>query len=106
VAQTTTTLASVERVMTRFDSLLARGAGAQRVDSLSRNLNELTDNLAQATSSLDTLLGKMSRGEGTLGRMATDTLLYNNLNATLEALTALLTDLRERPGRYLTVKIW
>jgi phospholipid/cholesterol/gamma-HCH transport system substrate-binding protein len=48
----------------------------------------------------------MDRGEGTLGRMATDTLLYSNLNATLKSLTELLTDLKERPGRYLTVKVF
>ncbi len=48
----------------------------------------------------------MNRGEGTFGRMASDTLLYHNLNATLASLDALLKDLRERPGRYLTVKVF
>jgi len=48
----------------------------------------------------------MDRGEGTLGKMASDTLLYRNLNETLTSLTALMTDLRERPGRYLTVKVF
>jgi len=38
--------------------------------------------------------------------MVTDTLLYKNLNATLNALSSLLTDLKERPGRYLTVKVF
>ncbi len=48
----------------------------------------------------------MTQGEGTLGRMATDTMLYKNLTSTLAALTSLLTDLKERPGRYLTVKVF
>ena len=41
-----------------------------------------------------------------LGKMASDTMLYKNLNATLTSLTALLTDLRERPGRYINVKVF
>jgi phospholipid/cholesterol/gamma-HCH transport system substrate-binding protein len=109
VQQTTATLSSVQHVMARIDSILGtKGAvrSGERLDTLSANLTELTSHLAQATSSLDTLLTRMSRGEGTFGRMATDTLLYKNLNTTLSALSALLTDLRERPGRYLTVKVF
>ncbi len=105
VGQTTKTLAAAERMMTRMDSLLASSTG-QRVDTISANLAALTDHLGNATASLDTLLGKMHRGEGSLGKMATDTLLYHNLNETLAALTKLLDDLRERPGRYLTVKVF
>ena len=48
----------------------------------------------------------MSRGDGTLGKMATDSMLYKNLSSTLASLTALLNDLKERPGRYLTVKVF
>ena len=48
----------------------------------------------------------MEKGEGTLGKMATDTMLYRNLNETLTSLSALLKDLRERPGRYINVKVF
>jgi phospholipid/cholesterol/gamma-HCH transport system substrate-binding protein len=106
VQQTTATLARTERLMARLDSVFTAAAPGQRVDTISRNLAVLTNHLGQATASLDTLLGRMNRGEGTLGRMASDTALYGNLNTTLAALTALLTDLRERPGRYLTVKVF
>jgi phospholipid/cholesterol/gamma-HCH transport system substrate-binding protein len=105
VGQTTKTLAAAERMMARMDSLLASSTG-ERVDTISANLAALTDHLGNATASLDTLLGKMNRGEGSLGKVATDTALYSNLNATLTALTKLLDDLRERPGRYLTVKVF
>jgi len=33
-------------------------------------------------------------------------MLYKNLNAMLTSMTALLTDLRERPGRYINVKVF
>ncbi len=109
VKQTQQTLAALERVMQRLDTLLGatkvEKSGA-RLDTLSANLTQLTTRLADATGSLKSVLDKMDRGEGTLGRVASDTMLYKNLNATLASLTALLTDLRERPGRYLTVKVF
>lgn len=109
VQQTQATLKSLEAVMARLDTLLGNANvvnGGKRLDTLSTNLTQLTGRLADATGSLKTLLDKMGRGEGTLGKMASDTMLYNNLNATLKSLTELLTDLKERPGRYLTVKVF
>lgn len=109
VTQSTTSLAAVERVMARLDTLLGsanvKGAGL-RFDTLSANLQHLTGELSLSTRALNDLLGKVNRGEGTLGKLASDTLLYGNLNRTLAALTKLLDDLRERPGRYLTVKVF
>jgi phospholipid/cholesterol/gamma-HCH transport system substrate-binding protein len=109
VTQSTNSLAAVERVMARLDTLLGsanvKGAGL-RFDTLSANLQHLTGELSQSTRALNDLLGKVNRGEGTLGKLASDTLLYGNLNKTLAALTKLLDDLRERPGRYLTVKVF
>lgn len=109
VQQTTQTLKAVQGVMSRIDSVLGTrdaAASGRRLDTLTTNLSQLTQHLSAATGSLNTLLGKMDRGEGTLGRMATDTMLYKNLSATLAALSSLLTDLKERPGRYLTVKVF
>jgi phospholipid/cholesterol/gamma-HCH transport system substrate-binding protein len=109
VQQSTNSLAAVERVMSRLDTLLGsanvKGAGL-RVDTLTANLQRLSGQLAQSTATLNDLLAKVSRGEGTLGKLANDTLLYGNLNKTLDALRKLLDDLRERPGRYLTVKVF
>jgi phospholipid/cholesterol/gamma-HCH transport system substrate-binding protein len=109
VTQSTNSLAALERVMARLDTLLGsanvKGTGL-RFDTLSANLQRLTAELSQSTTALNDLLGKVNRGEGTLGKMATDTLLYGNLNKTLDALTKLMNDLRERPGRYLTVKVF
>jgi len=109
IQQTQATLKSLERVMSHLDTLLGAAnpsVTGKRLDTLSTNLTQLTGRLADATGSLKGLLDKMDRGEGTLGKVATDTVLYNNLNATLKSLTELLTDLKERPGRYLTVKVF
>ena len=109
IQQTQATLAALERVMARLDTLLGNANVAnsgKRLDTLSTNLTQLTRSLSDATGSLKGLLDKMDKGEGTLGKMATDTLLYKNLNSTLKSLSELLTDLKERPGRYLTVKVF
>src|SRR5437762_2468472 len=109
VKQTQQTLVALEQVMQRLDTLLGASkvekTGA-RLDTLSANLTQLTTRLSAATGSLKTVLDKMEKGEGTLGKMATDTMLYRNLNETLTSLSALLKDLRERPGRYINVKVF
>src|SRR5439155_1104904 len=66
----------------------------------------INDTLLVTGAHIKGVLDKMDKGEGTLGKMASDTMLYKNLNATLTSLTALLTDLRERPGRYINVKVF
>ena len=109
VQQTQATLKSLERVMARLDTLLGNSdvtKSGKRLDSLSINITQLTGRLAEATGSLKGLLDKIDSGQGTMGRIATDTTLYNNLNGALKAMKDLLTDLRERPGRYLTVKVF
>ena len=43
----------------------------------------------------------MNRGEGTLGRIATDTSMYHDLHELSVSLTTLLKDLREHPDKYM-----
>jgi len=109
VSQSTKALSELEHVMARFDTLLANAnvqKTGMRMDTLTANLARLTGQLATSTANLDTLLAKISHGQGTLGKMATDTTMYGDIHHTLDALTNLLNDLRERPGRYLTVKVF
>ena len=109
VQQTTVTLASLNRVMARLDTLLGSANVQQtglRIDTLTANLQQLSSQLARSTTTLNDLMTRINRGEGTLGKLATDTLLYGDLHKTLDAVTNLLNDLRERPGRYLTVKVF
>ncbi|HEV8400628.1 MAG TPA: MlaD family protein [Gemmatimonadales bacterium] len=100
VTQTTKTLAATERVMQRVDSLLGSSTG-KHLDSLTTNLATLTNHLGSATVAIDTLLRRMNRGEGTLGKLASDSTLYTDLHNLSVALTALLTDLKEHPDKYM-----
>lgn len=100
IKQTTRTLQATERVMERVDSMLGSGTGAN-IDSISKNLARLTDHLGHTTAALDTLLSRMNRGQGTLGKIASDTMMYHDLHELSVSLTALLTDLKEHPDKYV-----
>ena len=100
VKQTTRTLAATERILARVDSILGSATGS-RIDTLSANLAALTNHLGSATAAVDTMLRRMNRGEGTLGKLASDSALYTDLHALSVSLTALLTDLRDHPDKYM-----
>lgn len=56
--------------------------------------------------SLSSVLGKIDRGEGTLGLLVNDTMLYGEMSAALREMRALTADIRENPKQYLTVEIF
>ena len=56
--------------------------------------------------SLASVLGKIDRGDGTLGRMVNDTTLYAELNSTLREIRSLTADIRENPKNYVTVEVF
>lgn len=57
-------------------------------------------------TSLDLLIGKVEGGDGVLGRLVNDSTLYLELNEAIRELRALAVDVRERPHRYVTVRIF
>lgn len=89
----TTTGPELERVVTNLDATLIR-------------LEESSRTLAGASGSLELILGRLERGEGTLGRLTTDDALYENLNAAAAALESLMTDIQEDPRKYLNIRVF
>ena len=82
------------------------GRSVARIDSLTLRLNETSGTLDAAVQSLDTVLGRAARGEGTLGRLSEDEELYTNLNTAAVNLNALLVDIRENPDRYIDLRVF
>ena len=60
---------------------------------------EAFENVGSLTKSLDEVLGRMNRGEGTLGRISTDTSLYVELTRLTGHLTVLANDLHRNQER-------
>lgn len=77
-----------------------------RADSTLLSLNRTGISLRSASESLDRVLTRIDRGEGTLGQLVVNDTLYTNLNRVLESLDAVLVDLRENPGRYVRLELF
>ena len=109
VDEATATMASMADAAERFDSLLANPGlirSINQLDEVTTSLQEMADGLAGTTNALSRILDGIERGEGALGMALSDTALYHNANDLLLALTRLLDDMRERPGRYFHLKVF
>jgi phospholipid/cholesterol/gamma-HCH transport system substrate-binding protein len=77
-----------------------------RIDSITHRLDATVLSLDRASTSLDAVIGRMERGEGTLGRLSRDDSLYENLNNAALNLNVLAEDIRENPRRYINVRVF
>lgn len=77
-----------------------------RADSAMETLTRTGETLDQAASSLRSLLDRMDRGEGTLGKLARDDSLYVNMNRAAASIAALVEDIRANPRKYINVSIF
>ena len=77
-----------------------------RADSTLAQLQEAGGNLTRATGSLETILGRIESGEGTLGRLTAEDELYVGLSETLEDVRSLVRDIQENPRRYISFSIF
>jgi phospholipid/cholesterol/gamma-HCH transport system substrate-binding protein len=85
----------------------------QRIDQLVAKLDGTTTTFDRSAKSLDSILGRMDRGEGTLGKLSTDETLYKNvseatenLNKATVELNKLLVDFQAHPRKYINLKIF
>lgn len=77
-----------------------------RIDTLTERLAVTSSSLDAAARSLDVVLSRVERGEGTLGLLSADEQLYTNLNSAAENLNALVLDIQENPRRYINVSVF
>jgi len=85
----------------------------QKLNNIFTNFSSISDTLAKSeikstianinstTSNLSAVLGKINKGEGSLGLFVNNDTLYNNLSTTSSQLNLLLEDLRINPKRYV-----
>lgn len=75
-------------------------------DSAMATLRRTSTAAEESTNSLNVILGRIERGEGTLGKLIATDELHTNMNEVAVSLTELLDDIRENPGRYVTIEIF
>jgi phospholipid/cholesterol/gamma-HCH transport system substrate-binding protein len=108
-AQINATMTALRGTSAKLDSVLA-GVDAHalqsRVDSTLRATSAATVRLTVMSNHLDSLLVSLTHGQGTMGKLMTDTTLYVDLRHTLEATTALINELEKNPNKIgITVRI-
>jgi phospholipid/cholesterol/gamma-HCH transport system substrate-binding protein len=102
-AELTRTMTSFRQLSTRLDSTLAHPALGR---TLSRT-DTLTGNLASLTARFDSTLAAINRGQGTLGKFATDSGLYYDIRELSQSMKELLDELKKHPGKVpVTVKLF
>jgi phospholipid/cholesterol/gamma-HCH transport system substrate-binding protein len=131
----TQSLASIERITGNLDTVLAGEGKLRTIftnlESITTNMRENNEKISNALNNFsaisDTLakarlsktmenarktleqtasvMDKINKGEGTLGQLAKNDSLYDNLNSTAHNLDMLVNDLRENPGRYVRVSL-
>ncbi|MFP3948223.1 MAG: MlaD family protein [Longimicrobiales bacterium] len=114
---------SVRQTFDRVDTLLGGGemesiladveGAAGNIRNLSGDLAQSTDELGSTLARADTtfvrlneITGQIAAGEGTLGRLLTDTTFVNRAEGTLTELQTLLEDFRQNPSRYVRLSIF
>jgi phospholipid/cholesterol/gamma-HCH transport system substrate-binding protein len=107
VAELTRTMETLQQLSARIDTVF-QGPELERslanLDSVSVKVGRLSDQFAGTSARLDSLLSRVNRGEGTLGRLATDTTMYAQLTSLSASLKAFVDDLRRNPGK-ITVQV-
>lgn len=85
----------------------------KRVDELVARLDGTLTTLDRSSKSVESILGRMDRGEGTLGKLSTDDTLYKNaseatanLNKATQELNKLLADFQAHPKKYINLEIF
>lgn len=108
----------LHRVMAHLDSLVTtahdiseaeRGKISSTLSNLEKTSAQMGDMITQlqsTTTSLETILQRLERGEGTIGKLLTDDKLYTNMDRLMTNLDGLVMDLKNNPKRYLNISIF
>ncbi|RCU43327.1 MCE family protein [Chryseobacterium lacus] len=77
---------------------------AESIDT--KKLNSTINNLDLTVSKLNDVIVGIENGQGSLGKLAKDEQLYNNLQETSKNLNELVLDLKANPKRYLNFSVF
>lgn len=106
-AEIVETMNRLQRLTDRLDSTVLVAdlpVTLRRSDSLMGELRSTTAEFGVTAGRLDTVLQRLNSGEGTLGKLMTDSLLYSDVRRLLGSLQRLVDTLRARPGM-LTIQV-
>lgn len=99
-------LESVDTLATNLNTFTTENGDSlsAAISQLTQVMNRLDRNLASletTTATLDAILLKVDRGEGTLGMLINDPALYTDLQGAVANLNRILADFEQNPKKYL-----
>ena len=98
-------MATIERSARAVDSAKI-GATLDNFRQSSENVASLTSELQGTTTRLNGLLASLENGNGTAGKLLTDTLLYSDLRRLTTRLDSLTLDFKQNPRKYINLEIF
>ncbi|MFI5234707.1 MAG: MlaD family protein [Gemmatimonadales bacterium] len=110
-------------VMGRVDSATGNGqlqailnhgrSATTQIDSASQDIRQLTaalrdheENLTHILVATDSLMSKLAKGQGTIGKLATDSTLYHETTETVLELRRLIADIQANPRKYFKFSVF
>jgi phospholipid/cholesterol/gamma-HCH transport system substrate-binding protein len=105
----TETGAAFRKTAERFSSLADSaqiGPTATGIRQATQNATRLIANLDSTNARLARVIDEIQRGNGTLGRLASDTLLYADMRRTVLGLDSLFADLKANPRKYFNFSVF
>ena len=83
------------------------------LEEVATRMDEVLAGLDRSSQSLESILGRIDRGEGSLGKLTTDDALYDNVSSAAANLDeaaveirALLEDVRTKPKKYIKLSLF
>jgi phospholipid/cholesterol/gamma-HCH transport system substrate-binding protein len=101
----TATMASFKRAASAVDSA--------SIDSTLKNFRKSSESLTRIAANLDStsrhanaLIAGIERGDGTVGKLMRDTLLYSDLRGLVTQADSVMADLKANPKKYINLRIF
>lgn len=104
-----TMLTTMQGVALRLDSILANPSLTESMDQLGVVMEDLQGMIERMGGTLDgvgSIVAKLDSGTGSIPMALNDSTLHHDVHELLTAITELVDDMRERPGRYFHVKVF
>jgi phospholipid/cholesterol/gamma-HCH transport system substrate-binding protein len=70
------------------------------------NANRFVSHLDSTNAQIQHLVALAERGNGTVGKLLTDTLLYSDLRHTVQQMDSLMADFKANPRKYINLRIF
>jgi phospholipid/cholesterol/gamma-HCH transport system substrate-binding protein len=99
--------------ITQTANRVARLADSAQIAGTLVNVRQASENTARLVANLDStnaamrsLLAQIQHGNGTLGKLASDSMLYSDMRHLMQRADSLLADIKANPRKYINLKIF